>query len=202
MSFSNIIRDSVRGSEIFDVRDYFLARRIVLLTDVVTPESMAELILDIMYLESEGDYREITLLINSPGGDYSSGIALFDLLKSTHSPIRTVCIGTAASMGAILFLAGDKREMLPHTRLMIHDPSVSNSTLANLKPHEIERTMSELDKVRRELVDIVSQTTGKSAKVVEKMTREDCFFNAQEALDFGLATGVAELTSWEEKTYE
>ena len=199
MILTNIVRDSVRGTEVVNLKDYFLSRRTLLLTEEVTSETMTELILGLLYLESEDNSSEITLLINSPGGDTSSGLALFDLLRAARSPVRTVCIGIAASMAGILFLAGDKREMLPHTRLMLHDPSISYCSVDNLKPHEPQRRLIELDKVRKDLTDIVSQSTGKSTKILEKMTREDCFFSAQEAVEFGLATGIADLSKKQEE---
>ena len=120
---ANIIKETVRGFDVVTIEDELLRNREIFLTEEVNKSTSNELIKELMYLEMEDDSAEITLYINSPGGDVVSGLAVYDYLTLMKAPIRTVSIGCAASMGAILFLAGDKREMLPHTQIMIHDPS-------------------------------------------------------------------------------
>lgn len=119
-----------------------------------------------------------------------SGLAVYDYIDMMRSPVRTVCIGTAASMGAILFLAGRKREMLPHTRLMIHDPSYSHNDIGGRKPHEIQHELDKLNETREVLAEIISEKTGKSIEEIYSVTASDTYYNAQEAVEFGLATAI------------
>lgn len=119
-----------------------------------------------------------------------SGLAVYDYIKIMKSPVRTVTIGDAASMGAIIFLAGEKREMLPHTRILIHDPSYGHLDVSGKKSHEIQRGVDSLNKIRETLAEIISEKTYKSLDEIYGITAEDNYFTAEEAIDFGLATGI------------
>lgn len=187
---ANIIMETVKGINTVAVEDRLLQDRKIFLTDEVNASSTNELMKQLMYLENEDNTKEITIYINSPGGAVISGLAVYDLLSLMKSPIRTVCVGTAASMGAILFLAGQKREMLPHTRLMIHDPSYSHNDIGGRKPHEIQHELDKLNEVRESLAEIVARKTGKSIEEIYDLTAEDTYYNAEEAVEFGLATGI------------
>ncbi len=187
---ARIIMETVNGINSVAIEDKFLQDRKIYLVDQVDAASTNELIKQLMYLEKEDNTKEITIYINSPGGEVVSGLAVYDTLAIMKSPIRTVCIGTAASMGAILFLAGDKREMLPHTRLMIHDPSYSHNDIGGRKPHEIQHELDKLNEVRKSLAEIIASKTGKSLEDIYKQTEEDTYYNANEAIEFGLATKV------------
>ena len=186
---SNVILESPRGPVTVPLDDKLLDQRCIFLNDGVDCASMTELIKQVKYLDDR-DSEEITLYINSPGGGVYSGLALYDVLTAAKSPIRTVCIGDAASMGAILFLAGEKREMLPHTRLMIHDPSFGHMDIGGKKPHELRQEVESLARVRDTLAEIISEKTGKPLDEICKITEKDTFFTAQEAIEFGLATGI------------
>ena len=188
MSNTRVLKESIRGTEQIGIEDYFLSQRKLFLTEAVNAQTASELIEQVMYLDAIDSTQGITLFINSPGGEVASGLALYDVLTSVNSPVTTVCIGCCASMGAILFLAGSERKMLPHTTLMIHDPSYHNADIDGLKPHEIQRRVDSLNKTRKELVSIIAFVTGKNARTIEKITREDSYFSADEALDFGLST--------------
>ncbi|MGN0554151.1 MAG: ATP-dependent Clp protease proteolytic subunit, partial [Oscillospiraceae bacterium] len=148
------------------------------------------LIKQLMYLERQDSESEVTIYINSPGGEVISGLAVYDYIGMMRAPVRTVCIGTAASMGAILFLAGAKRQMLPHTRLMIHDPSYSHNDIGGRKPHEIQHELDKLNETREALARIISEKTGRSIDEIYKVTADDTFYSAQEAIYFGLATEI------------
>lgn len=189
MNLSNIYKISSNGLNLCPIDDEMLDRRIIFLTEDVNPETMDHLLKKLMYLEMSDPGKEITLYINSPGGECLSGLAVLDYIHTMTSPIRTVCTGCAASMGAILFLAGQKREMLRHTRLMIHDPSTGGN-LSGMKPHEIENTLSMLRDMQTLLIDIISDASGKSKEEIAEITKNDTYFNLEEALDFGLATGM------------
>ena len=187
---ANIIRESVRGIELVPIEDELLSRREIFLMKCVNSETMNALLKQLMYLEKKDSTQEITLYINSPGGNVMSGLAVYDYIRLMKSPLRTVCAGDASSMGAILFLAGDKREMLEHTRIMIHDPSYSHFDMSGRKPHEIQQEVDSLNECRETLAKIISEKTGKTLEEIYKLTVNDTFFNADEAVKFGLATGI------------
>ena len=186
---NNILKETVRGTELIPLEDMLLEESEVFLVDEITPKSANLLIQKLMYLDSK-DLGEITLYINSPGGEVISGLAVYDYIKIMKSPVRTVTIGDAASMGAIIFLAGEKREMLPHTRILIHDPSYGHLDVSGKKPHEIQRGVDSLNKVRETLAEIIAEKTGKDIDEIYGITAEDNYFTAEEAIDFGLATNI------------
>lgn len=186
---NNILKETVRGAELIPLEDMLLEESEIFLVDEITPKSANNLIQKLMYLDSK-DLGEITIYINSPGGEVISGLAVYDYIKIMKSPVKTVCIGDAASMGAIIFLAGEKREMLPHTRILIHDPSYGHLDVSGKKPHEIQRGVDSLNKVRETLAEIISEKTNKSLDEIYDITAEDNYFTAEEAIEFGLATSI------------
>lgn len=187
---ANIYKESVRGIELIPLDDEMLNNRQIFLVGEVDEKSMTELMKKLMYLEKKNNKEEITLYINSPGGMVVSGLAVFDCIRVMKAPLRTVCIGDAASMGAILFLAGKKREMLEHTRILIHDPSYGHFDMGGKKPHEIQHEVDSLNKIRETLGSIISERTGKPIEEVYKITANDTYFSAKEAIEFGLATDI------------
>ena len=189
---NNILTEDAHGFAHVAIDAGLLAKRKLFITEEVNDDTCRMLIQQLMYLDSENSEDEITLYINSPGGMVSSGLAVYDAMRMVRSPVRTVCIGTAASMGAMLFLAGDRREMLPHTRIMIHDPSYGGGNYAGKKPHEIQKEVDELNKTREVICKIIAERTSHSIEEIYEKTRTDCYFNAEEAIEFGLATAVAE----------
>lgn len=186
---SNILKTSVRGIDLIPIEDMLLEESELFLVGEINSETASKLIQKLMYLDQK-DLEEITLYINSPGGEVMSGLAVYDYIKIMKSPVRTVTIGNAASMGAIIFLAGEKREMLPHTRILIHDPSYGHLDVSGKKPHEIQRGVDSLNKIRETLAEIISEKTNKSLDEIYGITAEDNYFTAEEAIDFGLATGI------------
>ena len=189
---AGIIKETVQGIHVVSVDDELLSRREIFLTDQVDAGTSNELMKKLMYLNGADSEAEITLYINSPGGDVYSGLAVYDFISLMKAPLRTVCIGCAASMGAILFLAGEKREMLPHTQIMIHDPSYLRLDVGGKKPHEIQHEVDSLNKTREHLAQIISGRTGKPLEDVYKLTANDSYFDAKEAVEFGLATAICE----------
>ena len=186
----NIIKESSNGYDAIRIEDELLRSREIFLTDIVDSDSMEAIIKQLMYLHRDNPDEEITLYINSPGGEVQSGLVVYDFMKLIPTPIRTVCIGTAASMGAILFLAGDKRVMMPNSRIMIHDPAPGGGSMAGMKPAEMEETLAALKKCQKVTTDIISKVTGRPEKDVRRKTKKDSFFNAEEAIEFGLATEI------------
>ena len=188
---ANIILESARGLQCVSIEDEFLRHREIFLSDDVNERSCNEIIKELMYLEKEDSSSEITIYINSPGGSVQDGLAVYDTIMLLNSPIRTVCLGICASMGAILFLAGEKREMMKHGKIMIHDPAFGQGhEIGGKKPHEIKMELDDLNKCRESLAKIIAERTGKKLKDVYKVTAGDAFFDAEEAVKFGLATNI------------
>lgn len=189
-TMANILKETVRGIQTVSIEDELLSNREIFLTEQVDAATSNELLKQLMYLERQDCQKEITIYINSPGGEVISGLAVYDYISMMKAPVKTVCTGTAASMGAILFLAGKKREMLPHTRLMIHDPSYSHNDIGGRKPREIQQELDKLNETRESLARIIAEKTGKSIEEIYEVTASDSFYSAKEAIDFGLATGI------------
>lgn len=188
---SNIIMESARRLESVRIEDEFLRQREIFLTDSVNENSCDELIKQLMYLEKEDDTKEITLYINSPGGSVQEGLAVYDTIMLLRAPVRTVCIGTCASMGAILFLAGGRREIMKHGKIMIHDPAFGgNHNVGGKKPHEIQAELDDLNRCRESLARIIAERTGKSVEEIYEVTANDTYYSADEAIEFGLATDI------------
>lgn len=190
MSTPKIIRETARGYDALELPDVLFSERKLFITEEITPEMHMDIIKQLMHLDSESE-EEITVYISSPGGSVNSGLAIYDVMSSLKSPLKTVCMGMAASMGAILFLAGDKRVILPRSEVMIHDPSYGEKKYTGQKPHEIKKELDSLVKKRDMLCEIIAERTGKSLKEVRKKTETDSYFTAEEALEFGLATEIS-----------
>ena len=184
-----IIKETEKGFSTNYTDDILYTNRRLFISEEINGKTVGELIKELMVLELEGD-EEIVIYINTPGGEVRSGLALYDYITGMKVPVRTVCIGTAASMGAIIFLAGDKREMLPHTVIMIHDPAYASHDIGGKKPHEIMKQVDKLMESREFLAKVIAERTGKELDDIYDVTREDTFFNVDEAIEFGLATGI------------
>ena len=187
----HIIEENNSRNEYYSVRDYMFKNRELVLDEEVNSESMTELICNILYLDRTAPGKEITLYINSPGGSVTDGLALYDILRLIKSPLRTVCIGTAASMGALLFLAGSRRCVTKHSQIMIHDPSVRMSGEPS-KALSVKETLEDLMKVREELARIIAERTKKPLRSIYSKTKTDTWFKGEEAIAFGLATEMLE----------
>ncbi len=189
---ANIIIESVRGLAPIPIEDMYLKDRKVFLVGPVTDNSCNELIKELLYLEAEDDTKPITLFINSPGGDVGSGLGIYDTIRLLKSPVTAVVTGLAASMGSVILLAcdADKRLMLPSSRIMIHDASWNHNEMGGKKPDQVEEELRQLKQTNERLVSIIAERTGKTVKEVAKVTKSDTYFNAEEAIRFGLASGV------------
>ena len=184
----NIIRETSEGLNQIPIQDILFQRREVECIGEITEDSVAALILQLRYLHHEAPEQEITMYINSPGGEVSSGLALYDVMKAIQCPIRTVCVGTAASMAAILFLSGDKRDMLAHSKVMIHDPLIPGGIGGSaLKVDAVARNLMQ---TRQTIADIISRHTGKSMEDVLAKTASDSYFDAEQAVEWGLADRI------------
>lgn len=184
----SVIRETSQGLSCIPITDLMLQRREVWLTGEITGELADSIICQLLHLSGEDPEADITLYIDSLGGSVNSGLALYDVMQAIPCEVRTVCVGTAASMAAVVFAAGDTREILCHGEVMIHDPlvngGISGSALA------VQDKSDHLMKMRKTLCGILAAHTGKSLKQIYRATAKDTFFSAQEAVSFGLADRV------------
>lgn len=183
-----IIKETSSGTVCYRIQDAMFMRREITLSGEITQESACACIMQLQYLAAQSADEEITLYINSSGGDVTAGLALYDVMQAVKCPIHTVCMGMAASMGAILFTAGDIRDMMPHARIMIHDPRLSQGVTGDaMRLNDISKDLLEM---RRVLGLILARHTKKKLQEIFKATQKDTWFNAQEAVNFGLADKI------------
>jgi ATP-dependent Clp protease, protease subunit len=167
------------------IEEKLLEKREIYLWGQVDDESAEKIVKRILYLNSTGS-GDICLYLNSPGGAISSGLAIYDAMQASKSPISTICMGQAASMGAVLLCAGakGKRYIWPNARVMIHQPLISGSMYAPATDIQIQA--EEMLRIRQILNQILAKHTGKSFEQVEKDTDRDYYLSAKEALEYGL----------------
>jgi ATP-dependent Clp protease protease subunit len=202
LNTANVILESVRGPQPIPIDDVFLRDRKVFLVGQIDDESCNDLIKKLLYLEAEDSTRKITLFINSPGGEVGSGLAVYDTIRLMKSPVTAVVTGIAASMGSIILLAcdSDKRLMLPSSRVMIHDCSWGRRDMGGKKPFEIQEELNQLKGVNERLVSIIAERTGKTIEEISKITQNDAYFSAGEAVEFGLASEIIDAETFTQIT--
>ena len=185
-----IIRETSEGTARIPVADMMFQRREIWISGEINSELADAVISQILHLDAEDPDAEITMYIDSPGGSVTAGLSIYDVMQAVSADIHTVCIGTAASMAAVLFAAGDRREILRHGEVMIHDPLVSGgiSGSALTVQDKSDRLMAK----RKVLSGILAEHTGKSVKQIYKVTAKDTYFGAEEAVAFGLADSIVE----------
>ena len=183
-----IIRETAEGLNRLDIRDEMLDQRVLELMTSVDAESCAVVIRGLLHLQRQDSTTPITLYINSPGGEVQSGLALYDVMQAVSCPIRTVCLGMAASMGALLFIAGDEREILPHSRVMIHDPLIGAG--AGGSALSVRARADDLMRIRDITAGVIARHSGMSIERVFELTASDTYFEAEEAVEAGLADRV------------
>ena len=183
-----VIEQSARGERAYDIYSRLLKERIVFLVGPIEDYMANVIVAQLLFLESENSEKDIHLYINSPGGSVSSGLAIYDTMQFIKPKISTLCIGQAASMGALLLTAGTtgKRFALPNARLMIHQPLGGYSGQAS----DIEIHAQEILKVRHKLNNILKKHTKQNIKRIEKDTDRDNFMSTKEAMDYGLIDKV------------
>ena len=185
-----IIRETSEGTARIPIADMMFQRREVWLTGEITSEVADAVISQILHLDAEDPDAEITMYIDSPGGSVTAGLSIYDVMQAVSADIHTVCIGTAASMAAVLFAAGDRREILRHGEVMIHDPLVSGGISGSALT--VQDKSNRLMEKRKVLSSILAEHTGKSVKQIYKVTAKDTYFGAEEAVAFGLADSIVE----------
>jgi ATP-dependent Clp protease protease subunit len=183
-----VVEQTSRGERAFDIFSRLLKERIIFLNGPVEDGMSALICAQLLFLESENPKKEIAMYINSPGGVVTSGLAIYDTMQYIRSPVSTVCMGMAASMGSFLLMAGEPgaRIALPNARIMVHQPSGGFSGQAS----DIERHAQDIIKTKRRLNEIYAKHTGKPVEEVEKVLDRDHFMTADEAKDWGLIDHV------------
>ena len=187
-STPNIIEEGRNGFRCYTIADDMLRNREISLLGTVDEDSVNSLITQLLYLEKASPGEEITFYINSGGGEVGNGLALYDVMQHISSPVRTVCVGLAASMAAVLFAAGDRREMFAHSKVMVHDPSISGRV--TMRALEMQTMSQDLMDTRRALAEILAKHTGQTLESILEKTVTDCFFDAEAAVEFGLADSI------------
>ena len=183
-----VVEQTSRGERAYDIFSRLLKERIIFLTGPVE-DGMASLICSqLLFLESENPKKEIAMYINSPGGVVTAGMAIYDTMQYIRSPVSTVCMGMAASMGSFLLTAGEKgqRVALPNARIMVHQPSGGFRGQAS----DIERHAEDIIKTKRRLNEIYVKHTGRTYEEVERTLDRDHFMNAEEAKAWGIVDHV------------
>lgn len=189
-SMPYVVEQTSRGERTYDIFSRLLKERIIFVSGGIDDTIAALVTAQLLFLESENPKREIAMYINSPGGYVTSGLAIYDTMQYVRSPISTVCLGLAASMGSLLLTAGEKglRICLPNARVMLHQPSGGYRGPAS----DIERHAEDILQTKRRLNEIYVKHTGQPYETVERTLDRDFFMTSEEAKAWGIVDRVYE----------
>ena len=183
-----VVEQTARGERSYDIYSRLLKDRVIFLTGQVEDHMANLVVAQLLFLESENPDKDIHLYINSPGGSVTAGLSIYDTMQFIKPDVSTMCIGQAASMGAMLLSGGanGKRLALPHSRMMIHQPSGGAQGQAS----DIEIQANEIIKIRKRLNVLMAEHTGQDEERIAKDTERDNFMSADEACEYGLGDKV------------
>lgn len=183
-----VVEQNARGERSYDIYSRLLKERVIFLVGPVEDYSANLIVAQLLFLESENPDKDIHLYINSPGGSVTAGMSIYDTMQFIRPSISTVCIGQAASMGALLLAGGaeGKRYCLPHSRMMIHQPLGGYQGQAS----DIEIHTREILSIRQRLNEILAQHTGQDIEKISRDTDRDNFMNGHQAVEYGLIDEV------------
>lgn len=183
-----VIEQTPRGERSFDIYSRLLKERVIFIVGPIEDHMANLVVAQLLFLESENPDKDISLYINSPGGSVTAGLAIYDTMQFIKPHISTLCIGQAASMGAVLLAAGEKgkRFSLPHSRVMIHQPLGGYQGQAS----DIDIHAKEILKIREQLNQLLANHTGQSIETIDKDTERDNFMGAETAAEYGLIDEV------------
>lgn len=189
--FPNVIEQTHRGERAWDIFSRLLKDRIVILGSSVTDMVANSIIAQLLFLESENPEKDIQIYINSPGGSVTAGMAIYDTIQHVRCPVSTICIGQAASMGAVLLCSGTKgkRYSLPNSRILIHQPLITGGGISG-QATDIDLQAKEILRMRRVLNEILSRHSGQNLERIEKDTDRDYIMSADEAKTYGIIDEV------------
>jgi ATP-dependent Clp protease protease subunit len=185
-----VVEQTSRGERSYDIFSRLLKEHVIFLVGPVDDHIANLAVAQLLFLESENPDKDIHLYINSPGGSVTAGLSIYDTMQFIRPDVSTLCVGQAASMGALLLAAGakGKRYSLPHSRVMIHQPSGGAQGQAS----DIEIQATEILKMREQLNRIMALHTGQDLETIERDTERDRFLTAEEAVTYGLVDQVLE----------
>lgn len=183
-----VVEQTSRGERAFDIYSRLLKERIIFITGPIEDHMASLIVAQLLFLESEHPKKEISIYINSPGGVVSAGLAIYDTMQYIRSPVSTMCMGMAASMGSLLLTAGhpEMRYATPNARIMVHQPSGGFRGQAS----DIERHAADIQKIKRRLNEIYVKHTGRTYDEIEQALDRDNFMSADEGKEFGLVDHV------------
>ena len=186
-----VIEQTNKGERSYDIFSRLLKDRIIFLGEDVNPTTASLVIAQLLFLESEDPDKEISLYINSPGGSITDGMGIVDTMNYIKCPVTTICIGMAASMGAVLLASGEKgkRFATPNAEILIHQPLIGGHGISG-QATEIKIHADHMIKTRAKLNKLLSDRTGQSLETIEKDTERDNYMTAEEALKYGLIDGI------------
>ena len=188
-----VIEQTSKGERSYDIFSRLLKDRIIFLGEDVNATTSSLVIAQLLFLESEDPDKEISLYINSPGGSITDGMGIIDTMNYIKCPVTTICIGMAASMGALLLTCGEKgkRFATPNAEILIHQPLIGGQGGGlSGQTTEIKIHAAHMVKTREKINRIISETTGQPLEKVEQDTDRDHYLTAQEALEYGLIDGI------------
>lgn len=185
-----VVEQTSRGERSYDIYSRLLKERVVFIVGPIDDNSANLVIAQLLFLESENPDKDISIYINSPGGVVTAGLAIYDTMQYVKPDVNTICVGQAASMGAVLLAAGaeDKRYCLPHSRVMIHQPLGGFQGQAS----DIDIHAREILRIRERLNEILVRHTGQDMDAIARDTDRDRYFHADEAKKYGLVDKVLE----------
>ena len=185
-----VVEQTSKGERSYDIFSRLLKDRIIFLSEDVNHVTASLVVAQLLFLESEDPDKEICLYINSPGGSITDGMAIVDTINYIKCPVSTICVGMAASMGAVLLACGEKgkRYATPNAEVMIHQPLISGGLSGQTT--EIKIHADHMVRTREKLNKLLSEKTGQSLEVIEKDTERDNYMTAEQALAYGLIDGI------------
>ena len=186
-----VIEQTAKGERSYDIFSRLLKDRIIFLGEDVNATTASLVIAQMLFLESEDPDKEINLYINSPGGSITDGMGIVDTMNYIKCPVSTICVGLAASFGAVLLANGEKRKRFatPNAEILIHQPLIGGNGIAG-QTTEIKIQADHMIKTREKLNKLLSDKTGQSIETIERDTERDKWMTAEEALKYGLIDGI------------
>ncbi|MFP4687175.1 MAG: ATP-dependent Clp endopeptidase proteolytic subunit ClpP [bacterium] len=190
MTIPMVVEQTARGERAYDIYSRLLKDRIVFIGGPIESQGANAVIAQLLFLEADNPERDIYIYVNSPGGEVTAGLAIYDTMQYVKPTINTICIGQAASMGALLVAAGDEghRYALPNSRFMVHQPLGGAQGQAT----DVEIRTRELLRIKDKIIDIMSKHTGKDKETIHEDVDRDYFMSAEEAMGYGLVDKVLE----------
>ena len=188
-----VVEQTSKGERSYDIFSRLLKDRIIFLGEDVNPTSASLIIAQLLFLESEDPDKEIFLYINSPGGSITDGMGIVDTMNYIKCPVSTICVGLAASFGAVLLANGEKgkRYATPNSEILIHQPLIGGQGGGiSGQATEIKIHADHMIRTREKLNKLLSEKTGQSIETIERDTERDHYMTAQEALEYGLIDGI------------